>query len=314
MTSQYVSQLLGLLLSGLALGTACLGPSAAGNEFYTLNMSVGEESNVPRGLDGLHELGSVFSRIELSAGKLVQLGLNDSLLISASTGYTRYSELRGFDQGKHGVGINYRHKFGFGSTAPSVNLASSYSLSRSHGAARDTNVGAVELSFSKQFNSGFSMNAGVDYQRNKSDLLPEDPAVSAFGYDPVIRAPFELFDFQSTSVFISGDYTFYSGWLVSAGFRRINGATVASTTTPSLSVYKIADAFYSDPAFELNGGATQWFAYQLETNADQYSTAISIPILQDTSIDITASWNDISAPSGLDYDNTIFAIALIHNF
>jgi hypothetical protein len=314
MTSPATSFLFGFLNSCLAV--CCFGfvHSASGNEFYSLSLGLGEESNVPRGLDGFHELGSVFSEVGLTAGKLIQLGFNDSLLLSASAGYSRFGELRGFDQAEVGVGLSYRHKFGFGPTAPSVNVASSYSLARSQGAARDTNIGVIEVSLSKQFESGFSLSGGLDYQRNTSKLLPEDPLVSAFGYDPVRRAAYELFDFESASAFINGDYTFYNGWLASAGFRKINGATVASTTTPSLAVYKISDAFYTDPAFNSEMAARPWFAYQLETNASQYSAALSIPILQDTSLDVTASWIEISAPSGRDYDNTVYAVSLIHNF
>ena len=298
----------------LALGTFSWLPNAIGNENYSLNLSLGEESNVPRGLDDFHTLGSLFSKVELSAGKLVQLGLNNSVLFSTSLGYSQFAELRGFDNAEIGVGAAFRRKFGFGANAPSLNISTSYSISRFEGAARDANSGVAELSLSRRFESGFSVNVGVDYQRNKTDLLPEDPLVTAFGYDPVIRAPFELFDFDSASVFIEGDYTFYSGWMMSAGFRRINGATVASTTAPSLATYKISDAFYSDPAFASESGGNPWFAYQLATNTDQFSTAISIPVLKDTSIDIGASWNDIRAPSGRDYDNTIIAVSLVHNF
>jgi hypothetical protein len=289
-------------------------PSASANEFYSLSLGLGEETNVPRGLDGFHELGSIFNSVEFSAGKLLQLGVNDSVLVSVAASHTHFSELPGFDRLEFGLGADYRHKFGFGPTAPSVNINSRYALVRSDGSARDTDLALVGLSLAKQFQSGFSLNTGLDYQRNTTDLLPEDPSVTAFGYDPVLRAPYELFDFSSVSVFVSADYTFYNAWLVSLSVRRINGATVVSTTTPSLALYKVSDGFYSDPAFSSDPGSSPWFAYQVETNTDQYSAGVSIPIFQDTSIDITGSWNDIRAPIGRHYENTLYAISLTHNF
>ncbi|MFT4861641.1 MAG: hypothetical protein ACI95C_000851 [Pseudohongiellaceae bacterium] len=297
----------------IALSFLGLSSLTLGNEFYSLSLSVGDEANVSRGLDDFHRIDSVFNQVELTAGKLFQLGLNDTLSVSATARQTLYNELPGFDRLELGIGASYRHRFGFGPMAPSLNIASSYAQARSDGAARDADSGSIELSLSKQFKSGIALSAGIDYQRSRTDLLPIDPSVAAFGYDPLSRPPFEILAFESASLFIGADYTFYNGWMLSAGYRRINGATVASTTTPRLQVYKISNAFYSDPGFH-DDELLNWFAYQLETNTDQYSTAISIPVLQDTSIDIGASWNDITAPLGLDYDNSIFTISLIHNF
>ncbi len=313
MTPQMKTLFCGLYLLTPVLGLSVVQPDAAANEFYSMNLSLGEESNVPRGLDSVHELGSVFSQIQFAAGKLLQLGLNDSVTLSGTASYTRFEELRGFDIAEFGAGISLRHKFGFGALAPTVSLSSSYVIANSGGSARDRNSATIELSASKQFASGFAVSMGMDYLNNTTDSLPNDPAVDAFGYDPIIGAPFELFDFSATSAFLNADYTFYNAWILSAGYRRINGATVASTTTPSLAVYKISDAFYTDPAFESDSNA-RWFAYQLETNTDQFSTAISFPVLVDTSIDLSASWNDIRAASGRNYDNTIYAITLNHNF
>ncbi len=301
------------LKRGIALSFLGFSSMAVGNEFYAVSLSVGDEANVPRGLDDFHRIDSVFSQVELSAGKLFQLGLYDTLTVSATAGQTLYNELPGFDRFELGIGANYRHRFGFGAMAPSFNIASSYRQARSDGAARDADSGSIELSLSKQYRSGIAISAGVDYQRSRTDLLPIDPSVAAFGYDPLSRPPFEILAFESASVFIGADYTLYNGWMLSAGYRRINGATVVSTTTPNLEVYKISNAFYSDPGFH-DDELLNWFAYQLETNTDQYSTAISIPVLQDTSIDIGASWNDITAPLGLDYDNSIITISLTHNF
>ena len=38
--------------------------------------------------------------------------------------------------------------------------------------------------------------------------------------------------------------------LLNAGFRRVNGFTVSSTTSPILALYKVAESLYSGPAFK----------------------------------------------------------------
>jgi hypothetical protein len=210
----------------------CATPSIA-NEFYLLNVSLGEESNVPRGIDEPHELESSFTRAAVTAGKRIQLGVSDALTFSGNLGYRRFDELRGFDRVEFGVGASYRYKLGFGPFAPAINAALNYNVENSQGQARDTEAAQFELSLDKRFRSGFTLAAGIDYQRNFTNDLQEDPSVTAFGYAPVNGLPWELFDFESVSAFAAADYEFVNGWRTSLSYRRINGFTVASTTQPS---------------------------------------------------------------------------------
>ncbi|MFT4888513.1 MAG: hypothetical protein ACI8V0_002748 [Pseudohongiellaceae bacterium] len=290
----------------------CVSPSSA-NEFYLLNLSVGEESNVPRGIDAFHELESTFMRAGVTAGKRIQLGINDSLTFTGNLNYRRFDELRGFDRIELGAGASYRYKFGFGPFAPAANASVNFNVENGAGQARDTEVAQIEFSVGKRFQSGFTLGVGIDYQRNTTNYLEDDPAVEAFDYDPLNSLSNELFDFESISAFFAVDYEFSSGWRASLNYRRINGFTVASTTKPSLKIYKISDAFYSDPAFSTSGSETSWFGYLLETNSDQWEGALSIPLSMDTSIDFSVNWTDISAPESGNYQNTIFAITFIHS-
>lgn len=280
------------------------------NEFYTLNFGIGEESNLPKGIDDFHERESSFSRAAFTAGKRYQLGLNDSLTFSGNVGFDRFYDLRGFDRIALGVAANYRYKFGFGPFATGVNAGLSYGVENSDGQARDTEIAKFEFSVDKRFRPGFTLEAGIDYQRNTTNDLEDDPTVLALGYDPTNRLPFELFDFESLSAFAAVDYEFVNGWRSSFSYRRINGFTVASTTEPSLEIYKISDAFYLDPAFTSEDFASPWFGYLLETNSDQWEGSLSIPISTDTSIDFSVNWTDIKAPNSRDYQNTTYAITL----
>lgn len=287
--------------------------ASSANEFYTLSLGVGEESNLPKGIDDFHERESTFLRTGLTAGKRYQLGLNDSLTFSGNLGFSRFNELRGFDRVTLGVAANYRYKFGFGAFAPAMNAGLNYSVENSEGQARDTETARFEFSVDKRFRSGFTFESGIDYQRNYTNDLDDDPSVLALGYDPNNRLPFELFDFESLSVFAGVDYEFINAWSTSLVYRRINGFTVASTTEPSLEIYKISDAFYSDPAFPSDGSTRPWFGYLLETNSDQWEGALSIPLSIDTSIDFSVNWTDIRAPNSRDYQNTTYAITFIHS-
>lgn len=281
---------------------------SSANEFYTLNLGVGEESNLPKGIDDFHERESTFLRAAFTAGKRYQLGLNDSVTFSGNLGFSRFNELRGFDRVTIGAAANYRYKFGFGPFAPALNAGLNYSVENSEGQARDTEITQFEFSVDKRFQSGFTLEAGIDYQRNTTNDLDDDPSVLALGYDPANRLPFELFDFESLSAFAAVDYEFVNGWRTSLAYRRINGFTVASTTEPSLEIYRISDALYSDPAFSDEDFARPWFGYLLETNSDQWEGALSIPVSQDTSIDFSVNWTDIRAPNSRDYQNTTYAI------
>lgn len=284
---------------------------AHANEFYLLSIGGGQESNLPRGVDSFHERESSFLKASLTAGKRFQLGLNDSVTLTGNLGFDRFDDLRGFDRVELGVAANYRYRFGFGPYAAALNGVVSYQLENSSGQARDTEAAKLEVSADKRFRSGLTLSAGIDYQRNFTNDLEPDPAVLAFGYDPSIRLPFELMEFESASVFVGADYEFSNFWMASFGYRRLNGFTVASTTEPNLDIYKVSDAFYSDPGFAQENGLP-WFGYLLETNSDQWDGGLSVPISQDSSIDFTVSWTDIKAPDSRDYDNTIYAITFIH--
>ena len=280
------------------------------NEFYQLGLNVGNEDNLPRGFDPSHQLDASFFQANLSAGKFLQLGLNDSLSVSAKLEATRYDQLKGFDN--HGIGISadFGHKLGFGAYAPRLGINLSASRQYFQGEARDSDRYGLELSYSRRISAGLMLAGGVDFNWSRTGDLPADPRVTAFGYDSNIRLPYELFDYDAKSLFISGEYAFESGFLLGLGYRRILGATVASTPVPTQKVYKFSDAFYSDPAFE----SRDWFAYQLDANTDEWSLSGSWALGIDSSLNLGVTWNDSAVPANRSYTNTIITFGLLHNF
>lgn len=245
-----------IIAATLLLVSALSTNNLSANSFYQFSLSAGNESNVPRGLDSFHERDSNFYRVDLSAGKLYQLGLNDTVTLSANVFARQLDDLKGFDNHGLGLSASFSHKLGFGAYAGRLGAVLSATGEEFGGEARDNELYGIELNYQKRLSPEWFLYMGVDYQWIRTDSLPDDPAVLAFGYDESIRLPFELFDYESVSAFAELEYGFENGVLVSGGYRRINGATVASTTQPGLDLYKISEAFYSDPAF-----SSPWFAY-----------------------------------------------------
>jgi hypothetical protein len=304
-----------MTIPGPTLVTICLWlavvvpVNAVANESLLLTLSAGQESNVPRGIDEQHELDSSFLGAEVFAGKFWQLGLNDSLLLGATLDARRYGELSGFQHLGAALSATYSHKFGFGAYAPRLDLGLRYRQQRGPGKARDFDENAVLIALQKRLSPALQLRAGVESSHLHSDTLPKDPAVTAFGYDPVLRPPFELFDYRTDSYFLAADYTFANQVMLTANYTRANGNIVASTTTPNLATYKISRAFYSDPAFEAD-----WFAYRLDSNSHQLSTAISIPLGPDMGLDLSVDLVDINAPGARSYTNQLYTVSVTRGF
>lgn len=285
------------------------GMQAQANVFSQLGINAGHESNVPRGQDGPHREESNFLTVDYSIGKLYELGLKNTLVVSGSASATRFNELRGFDRLGFSVAANYNYKWALGAYAPVLSFSTSYGLEEYEGRARDNELLTVDVSYLKRLSPAWFLTLGADYQESSADSLPYDPIIERFGYDAVRSLPFELYDYESNSVYADIEYTFENGLLLNAGFRRVDGFTVSSTTRPTLKLYKVADAVYSDPAFRKD-----WVAYQLEADTNEWSLGLSIPSGIDSSINIGYSFYDIEAVSGNSYVNRIFSISYVHNF
>lgn len=288
----------------------CPGLAAAqSNLDWQLSVTAGEESNVTRGIDDFHEREATFGQLNLGIANRYQLGLHDALQLGANVIVTRFNELTGFDSEELIVTAGYSRKFGLGPYAPVLAVKGNIGQSNSQGEARDVWRHGLSAEFSQRYANGWSWRGSLDGQFLRSSSLPDQPILDTFGYDPELTLPFELFEYDSVSAGFAVDYEFVNGWLLWGDYRRVLGGTVASTTTPDLDVYKISRSFYTDPAFD-----SGWFAYGLEANTNQWQLGLSVPLLQDTSLDLGYSYMDIQAPEGRQYRNTIYAATFVHSF
>lgn len=295
-----------------SLGCALLVMSHASAQSYTfsqLGLNAGHEDNVSRGVDGRHEEESSFLSVDYTVGRLFELGLKNTLVISGTASASKFSELSGFDKAGLGVSVNYNYKWALGAYAPILSFSSSYGLEEYEGEARDNGLLTLDLSYLKRLSPAWFVSFGADYQKSDSKSLPHITLAEGFGYDPDMGLPFDLYDYESSSIYGEIEYAFENGLLLSSGFRRVDGFTVSSTTQPTLALYKVADGIYVDPAF-----SGDWLAYQLEADTNEWSLGLSVPSGLDSSININYSHYDITAVSGGNYLNNLFSISYVHNF
>ena len=227
---------------------------------------------------------------EYSFGKLYEFGLKNTFVVSSAANASRFNELRGFDHVGFSVAPNYNYKWAFGAYAPTLSLSTSYAIEEYDGKAKDNELLTLDVSYLKRISPAWFLTLGAGFQQSGSDDLPHDPLIASFSYFPDLQPPLELYAYDSTSVYADLEYAFENGMLLNAGFRRVNGFTVSSTTSPILALYKVAESLYSGPAFKEG-----WVAYHLEADTNEWTLGLSVPIGIDSSVNFGYSFFDISA-------------------
>ena len=229
--------------------------------------------------------------------------------MSAGLYAARYIDCPGSDNVGFSASALWQPKFGFGPYVPRLNFTLDFNYAEFNKEARDNGLLTSGIFFSKRLNDTWRFQVGFEYQESYAKNLSDDPLVTSLGYSADIRLPYELFDLNASSLFAGLDYFFPSKLLISLGYTRTDGATVSSTTKPSLAAYKKADAFYSDP-----GLPEGWFTYQFATINDEWSISVSYPIAEDSSLDLSWATQDIKATGDRDYDNERFVLSFVQRF
>jgi len=298
------------ILTVAALSSSLMSSTAFSNTFSQLSLSASEEGNITRSLDSAGELNSQIFRVEYTHGKLVQLNVDNSLTLSGLVSASKYDDFEGFDQLRWGGSLSYIHKSGFGPYAPKLGFDLSFSHSELEGDARDNNLVTASFSYQKRISAAWLFNGGVEHQISRADSLPADPNTLALIYDdPSQRQPGEIYDFEATTLFTTLEYAFENGVLLSADYRYTDGVIISTTKHPTLHLYKISEAVYSDSAF-----SEGWYAYQIEANTSAWSLGASLPTGTDSSINISYSLYNIDGSEHSNYENDIVAVSFVHNF
>ncbi|MSR12306.1 MAG: hypothetical protein EXR84_11010 [Gammaproteobacteria bacterium] len=120
-----------------AIYLACAPVSVTANEFYQVTLGAGNEDNVPRIIHNPAAAESGVFSAGFTGGKLLQFGLNHSVVLSAQMNASRYLEHSGFDNIDVNATASYAYKFGLGVYAPRLGAAVSLGTVSMDGKARD---------------------------------------------------------------------------------------------------------------------------------------------------------------------------------
>ncbi len=298
------------MLSLMVLSGSLISSTVLSNTFSRLSLGAAEESNITRSLASSDELNSRIFNVELTHGKLFQINVDNSLTLSGLVGASKYDDFAGFDQLSWGGALSYMHKSGFGPYAAKLGFDLSFSRAELDGDARDSNSISASFSYQKRLTSAWLFNGGIEHQISQADSLRADPNTLTLIYDdPSQRQPEEIVDFNATALFTTLEYAFENGILLSGDYRYSDGVIISSTNEPTLHLYKISNAVYSDPAF-----SEGWYAYQIDAKTSAWSLGASFPTGTDSSINIGYSLFDIDGSHEHDYNNDTVTVSFVHNF
>jgi len=292
-----------------AICLACAPVSVTANEFYQLTLGAGNEDNVPRVIHNPATAESGVFSAGLTGGKLLQFGLNHSVVLSAQMNANRYLEHSGFDSIDVNATASYAYKFGLGAYAPRLGAAVALGTVSMDGKARDRHYTTTAITIEQRLSPSWLLSAGLDYHVSRGESLAGDDRLLSFGYDPNNTLSYGSFDDDAVSMFAEVAYDFPNGMMLTGGYNRSDGFTVSSTQKPSLKIYKISKAVYVDPAWP-----DLWFAYRIPSTTDDWSLGLSMPVSRDASVNLGASWQEIDGPTVFNYKNRLLSVSYVHNF
>ena len=116
---------------------------------------------------------------EYSFGKLYELGLKNTFVVSSAANASRVNGLRGFDHVGFSVAPNYNYKWTFGAYAPTPSLSTSYAIEEYDGKARDNELLTLDVSYLKRISPAWFLTLGAGFQQSGTDVLPTTPSLQA---------------------------------------------------------------------------------------------------------------------------------------
>ncbi|MCB1671670.1 MAG: hypothetical protein R3F41_14550 [Gammaproteobacteria bacterium] len=273
-----------------------------------LSVASGYEQNLPRGYLDKDVQSSEFVQTSVSAGKFFQPRVNTSVVLSAGGSHHLYFNQHGFDYSSLSLGVAIQHKLGMGAYTPRINLSLSAAREDSRGAQRDRDLYGIDLTLSRRLSAGLNFSVGLSSATSRG---LDEPAVDfdALPYRQGVTRPTDPMDYRNNSLFAGVDYTLNSGWQLSAGYRYQDGYVVSSAVPPVVDLFIYTEAVALDPAYD-----HQRLMYLMESRADLWTTAISIPLSRDTAVDIGYNWQNFAVEYVGGYDNSQFLVTLVHQF
>lgn len=283
-------------------------PLSQANTFLDAALSAGYEDNVTRGFKSPNIDSSFILNTTVSGGKFWQLGSNTTLVAGASVGISNFINLPGFNRNELGVSLSVNYKFGMGAYSPRAGITATADRDYSKGDERDRDLYNVQMTLGKRFTPAWSAELGISREtsRGNSENWVD---FKKLPYIPGITRPTDPFDYYNNVAFASVDYDLESGWLINISYQYIDGYIVASAVPPVPELFLHAKAVALDPAFN-----HRQLLYLLKSETDGIAVTLSIPLGQDSALDLRYSAQDIFAPHVGDYGNWGTSVTLLHRF
>lgn len=282
--------------------------SVSASVFVDGSLSAGWEDNLTRGFYGWDQKGSMFTGGSLSVGDFFQPLTNTAFVVSGHADYFQFPALHGFNRVTLGAAVSVEHKFGLGPYTPRISLGASADRDLLQGRERDRDLYSVQVGYAQRFASGWSFSLGAAQETSRG-LNERGVDFTKLPYTPGITRPTDPMDYYNNAYRAGVDYEYSNGWLVSLSNEYIDGYIVPTATPPVVAFYSHAKAVAIDPAFD-----HLQLLYLLKSRSRNWGINLSVPVNQDSAVDLTYRYQDIDARHIGNYRNYQLSLSLVHRF
>ena len=295
-----VSGMLWVLLSSCVLVSPLLGPPGAARASWIFDAEAGfvYETNVGLAQKARDVKSDGALSTALSTGLAIPLDDRSTASITGDLNGNLHVELPGLSNLGVGVTTAFRHKFGFGPSAPWVRVFGSGARLEFDDPIRD--------GFRYRVGAGAGMRLGnrldvrVDYSFEEHEA--DHGKVLARG------VPGDVFD--TTAHTYSGRLDFFYNETLSlfAGYALRDG-DVVSTTRRNAQIFAASSALTADRAF-----GPDFIAYKIDANVHILTFGLSFAITSKSSLNMGYERQIGLARGGLDYYNDVFRAGVLFSY
>jgi hypothetical protein len=228
---------------------------------------------------------SFLSNIELSG--------NQAVTFKAFAEHEQVNNVKDMSRSTAGLKFVYRWQNSLGYTAPFYQFNTSIQLDEYNADQRDSTVSKTQLFMTKRLSDQLVLVAGVSHDRRNSEGA--------------------VFDLKNNRVFFNLDYSprNRSVYYLSYDYRKGTTWSVAqpvfcdgTAATDIFPLIAAAEKIERDQAFN-EAYCGRWSVYRLEADTQTFGAGINFAVSSGSAVDISATWVDSQAKSGLSYQSAI---------
>jgi hypothetical protein len=232
----------------------------------------------------------------LAPGYRFALGAADGVLRAEARG-AGYDEYSGLDRVAVGASISLQRKAGLGLTAPRFGLQAAWLAEDYSEPVRDGDTLLVSLSAGKRFDERLAASLVAAYDRRaQRDGFPSVPGI-----------PGRPFSLQGRSLAAEASYALGESALV-FGALALRHGDVVSSTRRNFAIFRASTDIAPDPAF-----GPDFIAYRLTgARTRTWSLGLSWALGARASLNAAIARDATRVSGGLDYDGSLYSVALVY--